>query len=62
MIPNPPRTNMNPEESPSIMYWPLTLPDMKTTGRTVPVRGSWVDPMPGGSTITSYTTPETTMK
>ncbi|KAI3714961.1 hypothetical protein L6452_21924 [Arctium lappa] len=30
---------MNPEERSSMMYCPLTVPDMKTTGRTVPVPG-----------------------
>ena len=34
----------------------------KTTGRTAPVPGSWALPMPGGSTMTSYTSPETTAK
>ncbi|CAN6451076.1 unnamed protein product [Victoria cruziana] len=51
--PIPPRTNMNPEDSPSMMYCPLTLPGRKTTGFTAPVAGSCVLPMPGGSTITS---------
>lgn len=53
MMPRPPRRNMKPEESPSMMYWPLTRPGRKTRGRTVPVTGSWVLPMPGGSTMTS---------
>ncbi|KAJ6331810.1 hypothetical protein OIU76_010237 [Salix suchowensis] len=43
-MPTPPTTNMNPEESPSIIYCPFTLPGMKTRGLTDPVYGSWVDP------------------
>uniref|UniRef100_A0A0A9DNT5 Uncharacterized protein n=1 Tax=Arundo donax TaxID=35708 RepID=A0A0A9DNT5_ARUDO len=53
MMPMPPRRNMNPEERPSMMYWPLTRPGRKTTGRTAPVAGSCALPMPGGSTMTS---------
>lgn len=41
-----------------MIYCPLK----KRTGRTVPAQRSWVLPMPGGSTMTSQTRPETTAK
>ena len=36
----PPRTNMNPEDNPSMMYCPITRPERNTTGYTAPVTRS----------------------
>ena len=52
MKPEPPRMYMKLLANPSMMYWPFTRYCMKATGLEWPC-SSVVDPMEGGSTITS---------
>uniref|UniRef100_A0A6B0TV59 Putative secreted protein n=1 Tax=Ixodes ricinus TaxID=34613 RepID=A0A6B0TV59_IXORI len=50
--PRPPTVKRKLDARPSMMYWPLTRYGMKATGLLWPC-SSTVDPMLGGSTITS---------
>ncbi|KAG0458111.1 hypothetical protein HPP92_023002 [Vanilla planifolia] len=58
-MPAQPCTNMNSEERPSMMYWPLTRPGRKNTGRTTSVRWFYELAIPGRSTIRYKMRPET---
>ena len=61
MNPRAPQVKRKEEASPSIMYCPLTLYCINATGLECPF-SSVVDPMDGGSTITSYIMPPVTRK